>query len=83
MEESAIRARVRAMVQTGEIPCDEPAEMWGGSGTGHRCAACGLAIPATDKELEVELASGQMIRLHPTYYVVWMDECQSLTETAP
>lgn len=79
MEEITLRLRVRQLVKTGEVPCEEPGKMWAGRGTGTHCAACSEPIKPTEIEFEAELASGLTLRLHRLCHDVWRDECESLT----
>jgi len=75
MTETEIRARIRRLHAAGEVPCDEPAQTWGGHGLGKYCAACSEAITPQETEYEVELSSGTLIRLHLRCYHLWMEEC--------
>ena len=78
MEEFAIRLRVRRLLESGEVPCDEPGKTWAGRGSGTHCAACGEPIRATEIEFEAELPSGVLLRLHRTCHAVWREECAAL-----
>ncbi len=78
MENASIRVRVRRMLETGALPCDEHGKVWAGRGVGTHCAACGEAIAATDIEFEVELASGAALRLHRLCHEIWREECDTL-----
>jgi hypothetical protein len=82
MEDISLRARVRRMVQTGEMPCDEAGKIWAGRGVGTHCAACGLPITPTEIEFEVTLTSGAELRLHRACHDVWREECEELTAGA-
>ena len=55
MDELNIRARVREMVETGQLPCEESGKVWAGRGNGTHCAACGEPIESTQIEFEVPL----------------------------
>ncbi|HXH84138.1 MAG TPA: hypothetical protein VNN07_14610 [Candidatus Tectomicrobia bacterium] len=76
LDESQIRSRIRTMLETGALPCDEPAATWAGSGEGKRCVACTETIAPTEVEFEVDLASGITLRLHRACYAVWREECE-------
>ena len=78
METIALRLRLRRLVESGEVPCDEPDKTWAGRGTGTHCAACGEPITATEIEFEAELPSGLTLRLHRLCHAVWREECESL-----
>ena len=79
MDELIIRARIRQMVETGELPCEESGKVWAGRGDGTHCAACGEPIKPTEVEFEAELPSGATLRLHRLCHEVWRDECETLT----
>lgn len=78
MERASVRARVRQMLESGSLPCDEEGKVWAGRGLGTHCAACGEAIGAADIEFEVDLASGVALRLHRLCHEIWREECDSL-----
>jgi hypothetical protein len=78
MDEERIRARVRGMLETGALPCDDAQQMWAGRGGGERCAACTERIDAAEVEYEVELSSGTVLRLHRRCHGIWFEECQPL-----
>jgi hypothetical protein len=75
VDETSIRARIRRMVESAEIPCDDPETIWAGKGTGERCVACARPIAGTEIEYEVELAA-QTYRLHRACFVIWEEECE-------
>ncbi|HZS33556.1 MAG TPA: hypothetical protein VFC42_09275 [Methylomirabilota bacterium] len=75
MDESTIRSRIRAMIRTGQLPCDEPEATWAGRGNGKLCAACREPIAREEVEFEVELAPARVIRLHRACHVLWQEEC--------
>lgn len=79
MEEITLRLRVRQLVETGEVPCEEPGTTWAGRGTGTHCAACGKPITPAEVEFEAELPSGATLRLHRLCHDVWREECASLS----
>lgn len=83
MEEMTIRRRVREMVTTGELPCEDPVSLWAGRGDGKRCAACAELIAARQVEYEVKLKSGKTILLHPPCHAIWLQECEPDAPTAP
>jgi hypothetical protein len=74
MDEAAIRARIRTMVETSVLPCDEPDKTWAGKGSGTHCAACGQPILLTEVEFEVDVA-GTTLRLHRLCHQLWLEEC--------
>jgi hypothetical protein len=78
MDRVSIRVRVRQMLETGRLPCDEPGKVWAGRGVGTHCAACGEPIATSDIEFEVDLVSGASLRLHRTCHEIWREECDML-----
>ncbi|MGH6691011.1 MAG: hypothetical protein ACREF4_10070 [Gammaproteobacteria bacterium] len=77
MDEATIRARIRTMVETGVLPCDEPEKTWAGKGGGIHCAACGELIALTEVEFEVDV-KGTTLRLHRLCHVWWLEECEPI-----
>jgi len=77
MDEAAIRMRIRTMIETGALPCDEPEKTWAGKGSGTHCAACGEPISRTEVEFEVEVA-GTTLRLHRLCHQLWLEECEPI-----
>jgi hypothetical protein len=80
LDDLTIRARIRAMLETGELPCDEPETTWAGRGDGKRCVACREAIEPGAVEYETELRSGAVIRLHRTCHAIWEQECDEVAD---
>jgi hypothetical protein len=78
MDAITLRARIRHMVKTGEIPCEEPVGSWAGNGDGRRCSACGERVAPDEVEFEVDLPSGATIRLHRRCHAIWMEECDAV-----
>ena len=76
MQEAEVRDRIRTMIRTGELPCDETGTAWAGKGEGKLCAACMEPIPPTEIEFEVVLPSGTPIRLHRLCQIIWWEECE-------
>ena len=83
MNDAALRARIRRLNETGEIPCDElPERLWAGPGTGDTCAVCTEHIGPAETEFEVDLSSGLILRLHRRCYTLWLEECGALDAKA-
>jgi hypothetical protein len=78
MPELEIRARIRTMIETGELPCDEPEATWAGTGGGTRCAACAEPILSTEFEFEVDFR-GRSLTLHRLCHAIWLEECAPST----
>jgi hypothetical protein len=56
MEEQAVRAKVREVLQAGKLPTRKPDRTWGGSGVGDPCAVCDLPVERDQLEFEIEFA---------------------------
>jgi hypothetical protein len=54
MEEQALRAKARQVLEAGEVPNRRPDRTWGGPGVGAACAVCEL--PVTRDQMEFEIA---------------------------
>ena len=76
MDDLTIRRRVREMITTGELPCEDPAELWASHGDGKRCAACAEPIGEREIEYEVTLTSGRVILMHRPCRQIWLQECE-------
>jgi hypothetical protein len=83
MDSHKIRERIRTLLGTNELPCDEPAETWAGRGGGARCVACGEPIAATEIEFEVTLPSVGRLLLHRLCHAIWLEECHGAAPPAP
>jgi hypothetical protein len=77
MNESLLREKVREAMHAGELPDRAPDQVWGGPGTGARCAVCGASTKRDETELEIEFSSGH--RSGPTSYYVHL-RCYSILE---
>ena len=76
MDALTIRRRVREMITTGALPCDDLAGLWADMGDGKRCAACTEPIGAGEVEYEVNLTSGKKVLLHQACHAIWLQECE-------
>ena len=77
MQKAEVRDRIRTMIHTGELPCEEPGKTWAGGGESKRCTACAESIPPTEIEFEVMLpVSGLIVRLHRLCHAIWLEECE-------
>ena len=76
MDQVTIRRRVREMLTTGALPCEDPAGTWAGRGDGRWCVACREPIVSDDIEFEVVLESGTTILLHRACHLIWLEECE-------
>ena len=75
MEDNAVRRRIREMITTGALPCEDPPHLWAGHGDGKRCAGCAEPITSGDIEYEAALTLGRMILFHRRCYAIWQEEC--------
>jgi hypothetical protein len=83
--EEVIRNRIRQMLDSGAIACDEAEKVWAGRGSGSHCAACAEPISTTEIEFEVELGAiaPTVLRLHRDCHEIWQDECGEQRASAP
>lgn len=56
MEEQALRAKAREVLQAGKLPNRRPDRTWGGAGVGAACAVCDLPVERDQTELEIDFA---------------------------
>jgi hypothetical protein len=75
--EPELHRLVRARIDDRRLPCDPPAKMWGGRGTGALCEVCGEPIGPDEIEYEVQLVANQPLicRLHLRCHAAWCAEC--------
>lgn len=55
-DESTLRAKARAAVQSGKLPGRAPDRTWGGPGIGATCAVCDLPVRKDEMEFEIQFA---------------------------
>jgi len=73
--ETELRAKIRTLIERGELPCEVPASMWGGNGSGEICSVCGK--PIGPQELEFEYPIGpKTLRFHRLCHGLWQLECE-------
>ncbi len=77
MNDFLLRARIRELIKSSAVPCDEPDKLWASRGTGTHCLACGDPITPADVEYEVEF-DGASFRVHRTCFILWREECGTL-----
>ena len=57
------------------LPPDMPATVWGGPGSGERCALCNRRVET--HQIEFEYANkGKGVRFHETCHMIWWSECE-------
>ena len=77
-DEQELRRRARAALTAGLLPRERPTGVWGGNGTGERCAVCGHVIDMAEMELEVEFAVAEVglqgvreFHMHLSCFAAW------------
>ena len=81
MDDAEVRQRLRMLVSTGELTCDEPEQSWAGRAQGKRCAGCLEDIVPPQIEFEVELPNFRRVFLHQRCYDMWLEVCDEQTPT--
>jgi len=72
LRETALRQRIRQLIENGRLPVIVPAQLNAGYGSGSICAACGEPITRSQVEYEVEdSASDTRLRFHVSCHLVW------------
>jgi hypothetical protein len=56
MDEQAVRAKVREVLQAGKLPNRRPDRTWGGPGVGAACAVCDLPVTPDQMEFEIQFS---------------------------
>jgi hypothetical protein len=71
------RSRIaREKIDRGELPRVNPERLWVQAGTWERCALCGVTIPETEPEYELQFPLGLVsFWFHAPCYSAWLDEC--------
>jgi len=77
-----LRARIREMIATGQLPALINRRSWTGQGHGHRCLLCEQLITAAHWEHEVEIAPLGEIRAHGVCFRIWVEESEQLRKIA-
>ena len=88
-DENALRARARALIQTGKLPNRRPEQAWGGPGDGAYCTIC--SAPVRNDELEFELEFSQAANglasdkhhVHVRCFRAWELELEAATVSHP
>ena len=77
-DEQELRRRAREAMQAGLIPRERPTGLWGGHGSGERCAVCGHIVEPSEMELEIEFAAAEVnmqgareFHMHLTCFAAW------------
>ena len=78
MDVEAVRVRVRELITSGDLTCEEPEQTWAGPGEGKPCAGCWQRIPPSETEYEVVLPSGRTVFFHRACHDIWLEECEGI-----
>lgn len=81
----ALRDAARERIEQSRLPCEKPARMWGGRGTGQVCSLCDQPILDTEPEMELEYegaGSGVGTGAGPPSVVRFHLQCQSVWDEA-
>lgn len=75
-DDRTIFRKAREAIEAGKLPLRTPDRMWGGPGTGSRCAVCGEPVRPDETELEFELPQDgsfarQTSRVHTRCFAAW------------
>jgi hypothetical protein len=73
--EAELRSKIRALMESGELPREVPAQLWGGYGSEALCSACGKSIGSKDLEFEYENGT-KTLRFHRLCHGLWQLECE-------
>lgn len=81
--ERSLKQLAQERIESGQLPCDRPARMWGSRGSGAPCALCGRPIGPNEIEYEVELRHGvhDTLHFHRVCHAAWHTECEQEAET--
>lgn len=53
-DDHSLREKARELIKTGKLPSRAPDSLFGGPGTGAKCAICGASTNLSEMELEIE-----------------------------
>jgi hypothetical protein len=88
-DDSSLRRSARAAIVAGTLPLHAPLRMWGGSGTGERCAICSCATEEGGAAIELEFDRGEQSDgthhhfVHPRCLAAWEHERTSKNGRTP
>jgi hypothetical protein len=64
-------ARITDKLWHGTLPAEDPAMLRGGKGSGLRCHGCDIVISPSEREYEVEMPGGSILRFHVACCGLW------------
>ena len=73
-DEPILREKAREAIRSGKLPARRSDRMFGGPGSGHRCALCGKPLPREEMEIELEFNQRDGLdqyHLHHRCYAAW------------
>ena len=74
IDQAALRRRAEEKIKTGALPLQTPDRSWTGPGSGEACGVCGLPIPPTGPEFDLEFGSSAVptfVRFHRVCLAMW------------
>ena len=84
LQDTALRMRIRALIEEGRLPVMLPKQILAGYGSGRVCVACDRPISGTQVEYEIEDdRNGHRLSLHLGCHVVWQIECARRSAAEP
>ena len=76
---SELVALIVAKVNAGALPRLIPSKVWVGKGTERPCYACNEVIATADAEVEIDVASAVVLRLHMSCFQIWQETVDGVT----
>ena len=77
--ELSLKRLAQERIESGQLPCDPSARMWGSRGSGATCVLCGRPIGPDEIEYEVEMrinGAPDTLQFHRACHAVWHTECE-------
>lgn len=86
-DEGALRQKARDAIMAGRLPTCSPTGVWGGPGTGNKCAVCAQCITADGLGFELEFVGAgrrepEIRNVHLWCFAAWELECRSFLPAA-
>ena len=77
--EISLKQLAQERIESGQLPCDPAARLWGSHGSGAACALCGRPIGPDEIEYEVETrikGAPDALHFHRACHSVWHTQCE-------